>query len=373
MANLCFTVEGAFVTEHFRARWVEEYDPEVQLLLLESMVGMDTTHADLILSGKKKLIGCSNTEITMVDDDATELNGKPLLTRDAARAFVKGNDNLGKLMVIIVKDMYQTADDNYNDAREVSTIGHYRYCKERMSDIAIETSEEVIKRETPRFFGRICSAEYDRPFGMFISQVVARYEGDIRRAGDVTGFDYWRDFERTWKASRDGWTDDKTLKEEAEAVEYVEPEPVAQAASSFLGSLAESTLDRLKDLGLPNADKYRAAANKRIVEGELSEIITATLKDYESVEYGFLTPDGKLYVCGFYEHDDLEYLLEEEGLWKKDKMISLKDGPSAAEPCPKAWYFEGEAKKVTKKQVKTIIDWCEATGNDPEDVASCIM
>ena len=309
----------------------------------------------------------------MVDDDATELHGKPLLTRDKARTFIKGNDNLGNLMVIIVKDMYQTADDNYNNAREFSTIEHYSYCKERMSDIAIETSEDSIKKETPEFFGKICRAEYDRPFGMFISQVMKEYEGDIRRASDVVGFDYWEAFERQWKISRDGWTWDEALKEEAEAVEYVAPEPVAQAASSFLGSLADETMARLKDMGLPNADKYRDAANKRLVEGELSEIVTATLKDYRSVEYGFLAPDGKLYVCGFYEHNDLEYLLEEAGLWKKDKMISLKDGPSRTEPCPKAWYFEGEAKKVTKKQIKTIIAWCESTGNDPEDVAEYIM
>lgn len=70
MAHLCFTIEGAFITDLSRQLWGAERKPQKGFNLLKSAFpDMDPATMIAIMMGYKKLTGDSNTGVLVEDDD----------------------------------------------------------------------------------------------------------------------------------------------------------------------------------------------------------------------------------------------------------------------------------------------------------------
>ena len=408
VGSLCFVIEGEFLTNHFRERWVESYDPDVIISLQQSLAGFTVDHADALLSGKKKLVG-ENT-VDFVDDECYEVCGKPLLSIDQAKAFRKGNEDMHGLMTKMLASFIMITHRNVKTCR-VENVRH-----EYLDYLdLLEGHKHDMLGKIPSDFAKMALLVPDtKGFLTFIGQLVIQYRDPIKKIGLQHQIDYYKDYECTYQAcmeaadepvddrvslikaraailrqgykeviTEDGidrvpWEEEDEEEDDSrrrfglpEDVPEVIGLPEISSNTGMIGMLANSTMSRLSALGLTNANKYRDAMNKNLVD-PLTEIVEADPAKYNEVQYGYLSTKGKLYVCGFFEHNTLEHLLREAGLWVENKMLSLKDGPAfGAGPVPKAWFAETSIHYkgktgANKTQKKVIKAWCEANNEDYE-------
>ena len=95
MGTVGFSVDGEWLTNHYRERWVETgYDSQIVIDLMKSLNGGFTVeHADAVLSGRMKLTGVNS--LNAEEDNATEVCGIALLTIDEGKAY---RTNLGVVL-----------------------------------------------------------------------------------------------------------------------------------------------------------------------------------------------------------------------------------------------------------------------------------
>jgi hypothetical protein len=91
--------------------------------------------------------------------------------------------------------------------------------------------------------------------------------------------------------------------------------------------------------------------------------------DYKGVQYGLLSPNGKLYPCGWHEHNALAFRVTDmscpDACARGWMMLTVISSAGKDEPL---WYwgFEDFAhafKTITGEQINTIWDWCRANGH----------
>jgi len=353
IGSLCFTVEGEFLTQHFRARWVDGYDPQVPILFMQSMIGMNVEHASAILSGKKKLIGDSTIGIDMVDDDADECEGIELLSLDDAAKHRGMLSNLAKVCDKFLRSWIDVADLNSGNKCGFTTYTSY-----------MDHMENYVGRlKVPRDIARMVRDKGSRSFWSFISQLVKQSYSEIKRVTQDAEYDYVREYEQEMTAAFDNIEAQERTRAAIRESAVEESRPV-----STVDALNNDAMSALVMAGVPNAAKYQKAMNDKLAGKGVDKLVKAVRGGYAKVEFGFLTPAGELYLCGFFEHNDLQGLLIDAGLWVDHQMVSLKQGPGAA----KMWYKEDcdswdlpkeerskLYKKPTKEQELTILQWCE--------------
>lgn len=80
--KLHFVIDGEWLTDHCRNLWTEGRQDFAIRTLVKGLQGMNEGYATLICTGKKKLIGRSDDEISMVNDDTTVHHGMKLLSAE---------------------------------------------------------------------------------------------------------------------------------------------------------------------------------------------------------------------------------------------------------------------------------------------------
>jgi len=291
-----FVIDGEWLTNLTRSMWADELNTEKAVgILVDGLHGMTDDIAVKILTGKSKLVG-KNEDVHLEDDDATESE--------------QGN-------TLALKSVMKRVTD-----RDAKARWDARTHRELLECDVVPCASPVGLVFAPRaVFEKYGVRE---PIG-----VVKCGTLDLSLWEEIYPHCITRD------AAWDYFVEEKDNVEWRYMICYTESVP------NIIGS--RGSVNRLLGIDADDADEEEEEEPKPEPAEDFSE------------RYGWITPEGRFYTCGYGGHlalvDRLGFSSGREIEKTHVKVGSLY--------CESSIYFVGDTAKMPERQKTAIYDWCQ--------------
>ncbi len=355
--KLGFYIFGDGMTRIARDLWQEREDEFGFEWLKNACIGMNSEQAELILTGKAKLVGDSRLQgddgIKMVADDTKNHLGMPLLTRAEKRKLFKDNLAKARLRIKCLEEILGGHTQNLASPWGLVKVPDAllkRSTKLTSSGWVIQIPWEEFEAEFP---GLVDDARAE-------AEQRAAMDGDRRRARQIAEEADRRVARIAGRAL--ATLDGKTIEEAtADLQSQIDREPT-EAAKKGLMALGINP-DSLSQDGIPpeRLEILQAEMKRQDAMAAMAREKPRPDSSLGSVN-GWILPDGSFYGCPPMGHRELSNLMGADEDRINTRWVRVQDRYCIGYAIP----FERDGDfptlkgiQITQAQLNTIDRWCK--------------